>query len=74
MTEVDWATCADPRPMLALLHGRADGRKLRLFAWACCRRVAHLLAEPPGRDVVDVLGRLADGLDLPISDLFAEIG
>ena len=38
MTEDDWRVCADPAPMLAYLRGRASGRKLRLFAWACARR------------------------------------
>jgi hypothetical protein len=43
MTEAEWLASADPRPMLDLLRGRAEGRKLRLFAVACCRRVMPLL-------------------------------
>jgi hypothetical protein len=34
MTETQWLTRADPKPMLSWLRGRASGRKLRLFACA----------------------------------------
>jgi hypothetical protein len=38
MTPEEWATCTDPRKVLAFLlkHGASE-RKLRLFAVACCR-------------------------------------
>src|SRR4051794_6400659 len=38
VTEVEWAGCAEPGPMLEFLRGKATGRKLRLFACACARR------------------------------------
>jgi hypothetical protein len=44
--------------MLRFLRDRASGRKLRLFAVACCRRVSHLA----GRPEVAVAERAADGL------------
>ena len=42
MTEAEWNACTDPAPMLAFLQtsGTASERKLRLFACACCRRLA----------------------------------
>jgi hypothetical protein len=43
MTETDWLTATDLRPMLGYLRGKACDRKLRLFAVACCRRVWHLI-------------------------------
>jgi len=35
--EIQWLTSHDPKAMLAVLRGRADERKLRLFAAACYR-------------------------------------
>src|SRR5437868_6515798 len=37
MTEREWMTGPDHRPMLEFLRGRAGERKLRLFACALCR-------------------------------------
>jgi hypothetical protein len=39
MTEPEWVACTDPESMLEFLCG-ASGRKLRLFACACCRHTA----------------------------------
>lgn len=60
MTEQEWRTCTDQRPMLDFLHHRATERKLRLFACACCRRAWNLLPEPC-RHAVLVSERSADG-------------
>jgi hypothetical protein len=35
--EGGWQECRDPLAMLCYLHGRASGRKFRLFATACAR-------------------------------------
>jgi hypothetical protein len=35
MTEAEWLTATDPRPMLAFLRGSVSDRKLRLFAVFC---------------------------------------
>jgi hypothetical protein len=45
MTEKEWLACGDP--ILSLEHERGwpSPRKQRLFALACCRRVAHLLPD-----------------------------
>jgi hypothetical protein len=61
MTETEWLACADPRAMLLFLHGKAGGRKLRLFACACCSRIGDLLTEQSGRQAVEVAERYADG-------------
>src|SRR4051812_4654872 len=76
MTEEQWRQATDPGPMLDFLRtsDRASERKLRLFAVACCRRVARLFSAGPqvaealelfaGGDhwVVGVRERYADGL------------
>jgi hypothetical protein len=60
MTEDEWLVGSDPRPMLEFLRGRADERKLRLFAAACCRAIWGLL-DPGTRAAVVVAERFADG-------------
>src|SRR5437660_1186476 len=62
MTETEWLTCADPRPLLAFVKKRSSDRKLRLFAAVCCRRVWHLLAEEWSRQAVEIAESYADGL------------
>ena len=62
MTEEDWLTATNPRPMLKYLRGRASDRKLRLFMVACCRWIWPLLADDPRREAVETAERYADGL------------
>jgi len=62
MTEQEWLTCTDPRPMLDFLKDNASDRKLRLFACACCRRIWHLLSDKRSRKAVKFSEQYADGL------------
>jgi hypothetical protein len=61
MTEAEWLACQEPGPMLECLRGKASERKLRLFVWACCRRVWPLL-DRLNRAVVVAGEKHADGL------------
>jgi hypothetical protein len=61
MTESEWLTCTQPQKLLKYLHTRADERKRRLFAAACCRRVWRLLVDERGRRAVEVAERYASG-------------
>ena len=69
MTEAYWHVCTDPTPMLAFLRGRASGRKLRLFACACARRVWDRL-DAPGRWAIQAAERSAEG-EGPDGELWA---
>ena len=63
MSEIEWAECTDPRPMMGLLQscGKTSERKCRLFACACVRRIWSLLPESASGDAVEAAERFADG-------------
>jgi len=61
MTETDWHTCGDPKPLLHILRDKGSNRKWRLFAVACCRRINRLIVDEPSRRAVEVAMRYADG-------------
>jgi hypothetical protein len=67
VTEDEWLTCTDPRPMLEFLRGKVSERKLRLLMAAACRRVLHLLDEPQYVALVEAGERVADGTLRPAS-------
>jgi hypothetical protein len=78
MTETEWFTCADPKPMLEALGGKASDRKCRLFMAACCRRVWHAFDGEDGEgrhNAVEVAERHADGLagDEELADAWGDL-
>jgi hypothetical protein len=66
MTEHEWLTANDPKPMLKELQSRkanrkaAGRRKLVLFGCACCRRILHLMTER-GLRWLEAAEKAADG-------------
>ncbi len=63
MTEAEWLACTDPEPMFRFLRGRANERKVRLFACGCCRYLWWgRLVDPRSRAVIQAGEQLADGL------------
>lgn len=76
MTEDRWLSSSDPTGMLAHLRPRGEyqppdeitGRRLRLFACACCRRVWHLIYPTPWHQLVELCEHYADRL-VPYSDI-----
>jgi hypothetical protein len=79
MTEAEWLTSTDPRPMLDFLCGRVPERKSRLFGVACCRRLWRWSAtaspdfaidEDRLATALDEIERVADGVREEPSDWF----
>jgi hypothetical protein len=60
VTEAEWLTGTDPRPLLEHLGRKARSRKLRLFAVACCRRAWKRLRDEACRGAVEVAEGFAD--------------
>jgi hypothetical protein len=65
MTEAEWMTCTNSRPMLEFLHGKVSDRKLRLFTCGFCQSIDALLWDDNCRDAVQVAELFADGLAGP---------
>jgi hypothetical protein len=72
MTGAEWDACADPGSMLLTLPVRGSGRKARLLAAACCRRLGTFL-DPDTQAIrsgfLDVMERRADE---PLPDNWAD--
>jgi hypothetical protein len=63
MNETDWLASNDPQRMLEYLRGKVSDRKLRLFVYACCRRMWQLMRTEEDRRAVEKAERWADGLE-----------
>jgi hypothetical protein len=62
MTEDEWADWSgDPDFLLDPVRNTVSGRKLRLFACACCLRIWHMLTDERSRKAVKVGELFADG-------------
>lgn len=57
MTKQEWLACADPQTMLEFLGDKSSERKYRLFAFACLRRVWHVLSCAQATRVIEVAER-----------------
>jgi hypothetical protein len=62
MTEAEWLASEDPDQMLSHARDWLTERRLRLFASACCRRLALHLKDQRSLRLVDTSERFADGL------------
>lgn len=63
MTEAEWGRSANSTRMLAYLRERGvSGRKLRLFAAACCRLIQLSIPTGHHRKLLDVVEQHADGV------------
>jgi hypothetical protein len=60
MTEADWLACTEPEPLLEFCRGKANERKLRLFAAACCWRVSQFFKDERCFRAINLAERLAE--------------
>lgn len=61
MTEAEWLQGTDPKKLVEFLGDKVSGRKGRLFATGCCRRVLSILKSAPLVEVVRLAEANADG-------------
>lgn len=75
MTEAEWKLSTDLKRMIEFIAFRLTERKVRLFGYACCRRVSHLLADPRCRETADTIFRWVEGAcpQPDIGSLFAAV-
>jgi hypothetical protein len=62
MTEQEWRAATDPFELLDSVEEEATQRKIRLFADACCHRIARFLAAERSRNAIEVSDLYADDL------------
>lgn len=62
MTELEWQTTTDPKPMLEFLKGKVSDRKLRLLGVAIARASWDRLEDERSRQAIVETERFADGL------------
>jgi len=65
MTEAEWLTCADLRPLRTFMFRsgrRLSSRKWKLFEIGCCRQVWHFITDAKCRRAIEAAEMKADGL------------
>ena len=62
LTEAQWTVCPYPETLLNHVSRQLSGRKVRLYAVACARRIDHLLTDAMCRHGVKVAEHFAEGL------------
>ena len=62
MTQVEWMTCDDPRPMFFAFIGKYSRRKVLLFAVAGCAACRTRFTDERCWAAVEVVERFADGV------------
>jgi hypothetical protein len=62
MTEQEWRAATDPFELLDSVEEETPQRNTRLFADACCRRIARFCAAERSRTAIEVRDRYADDL------------
>jgi hypothetical protein len=64
LSEGEWLASSSPRSMLGFLRstGKGSNRKFRLFALACCDRIAHLLTDSRSERAIEMARRYEGGL------------
>jgi hypothetical protein len=60
MTEAEWLACNNPDKMMEHMQSQVSARKRRLFALACCRRIAALLPDEQARAELEAVERNAE--------------
>jgi hypothetical protein len=61
MTEADWLTATDPRPMLTQLMGKASERRVRLLRVAAARSIWPEFTDQQFQTTIEFAERYADG-------------
>jgi hypothetical protein len=72
MTEEQWLSCDDWRPMIAYLSGKISKRKGTLYVCAGLRCISHLLYDDGSWIAIETAERAADGLADEGEEGFAE--
>jgi hypothetical protein len=62
MTERQWQAAKRPNPLWSFVSDKQQGRKLRLFSCACCRRLGELITDERRHAAISICERFADGL------------
>jgi hypothetical protein len=61
VTEAEWLACEEPFTLLGFLGDQACGRRLRLLAAGCCRKLWHRLTDERCRTAIEICEQYADG-------------